>query len=115
MAKTPDILTGLVGLKRQHAEQRVAKVQNEISDLDKEINLAREALTRLDENDRGEVGADFRQRSAIIQGALHKIKRLSASREGLEAELAQARSAFQNAIYSEGQLEEMQAIKGKKN
>lgn len=115
MAKTSDILKGLVSLKRQHAEQRVVKVQNQINDIDKEIHLTREALSRLDENDGGEVGADFRQRSAIIEGALNKIKRLAASRTELEAELVQARSAFQNAIYSEGQLEDMRMAKGKKS
>lgn len=114
MTKTSDILKGLVSLKRQHAEQRVAKVQNQIDSIDKEITQTRAILTRLDENDGGDVGADYSQRSAIIEGTLKKIALLMAARAELEAELSQARSAFQNAIFSEGQLEEMRLAKGGK-
>lgn len=110
MGQTPETLNRLVKLKRQGAEQKVAKIQNLIATVERDINAKQQSLLALDES--AAAGESYSHRSTFIEVTLRQVTQLQARRAQLHTHLKAAQRAFQKAIYSEERLDEMQATNG---
>ena len=107
MSRQDPVLKKIVGLKRQQAEQRVLGLQQELARLHGAVRSIEDALATADSGT-VEVNASL---TARVHGHVDKLvgdlNAMAAARGETEAQLALAKEALAEVIYSEERLSAM--------